>query len=160
MKCNDWDPKQLHALVQCNIPPQKYLGNNVPFARGRELIVNISIDPRGYADVYINNMTGLTIDLPGARNADQLEAAIPLAIKIAACLNNPIKPIPCKKMVAEDKLIAEGGLAETKMILGWHFNFRTLTITLPKHKYIAWSCKIQQMIKTRRTTKKAAQIDN
>ncbi len=41
-----------------------------------------------------------------------------------------------------------------KVILGWHFNFRTLTITLPEHKYIVWSREIQQMIKTRRTTKK------
>ena len=42
-------------------------------------------------------------------------------------------------MVALENLIAEGGLMETKMILGWLFNFRTLTVTLPEHKYIAWS---------------------
>jgi hypothetical protein len=41
-----------------------------------------------------------------------------------------------------------------KMILGWQFNFRTLTVTLPEHKYIAWLQEIQQTIKTRRTTKK------
>jgi hypothetical protein len=51
-------------------------------------------------------------------------------------------------------LTAEGGLAETKVILGWHFNFRTLTMSLPEHKYIAWLREIQQMIKTRHTTKK------
>ncbi len=61
-------------------------------------------------------------------------------------------------MVAKDKLTAEGGLAETKVILGWHFNFRTLTITLPEHKYIAWSCEIQQMIKTWHTTKKQLKL--
>ncbi len=63
-------------------------------------------------------------------------------IEIAARPNNANKPIPGKKMVAEDKLMAEGGLAEMKVILGWHFNFRTLTITLLEHKYIAWSRKI------------------
>jgi hypothetical protein len=61
-------------------------------------------------------------------------------------------------MVTEDKLKVEGGLAEMKVILGWHFNFRTLTVTLPKHKYIAWSQEIQQMIKTRRTTKKHLEL--
>ncbi len=108
-----------------------------PFASGRELIVNIPIDPRGYADVYIDNTMGLTIHLPGTMSAERLEVAIPLAIKVAACPNDTNKPIPCMKMVAEDKSKVEGGFAETKVILGWHFNFRSLTLTLPKHKYIA-----------------------
>ncbi len=41
-------------------------------------------DPRGFADVYIDNTTGLTVDLPGTLNADRLEAVIPLAIEVAA----------------------------------------------------------------------------
>ncbi len=87
-------------------------------------------------------------------NAECLEAAIPLAIKVAARPNNASKQIPYKKMVVEDKLKVEGGLAETKVILGWHLNFQTLTVTLPKHKYIAWLQEIQQMMKTRLTMKK------
>ena len=43
---------------------------------------------------------------------------------------------------------------ETKMILGWLFNFRTLTVALPEHKYIAWSQEINQMIKNQWTMKK------
>ena len=57
-------------------------------------------------------------------------------------------------MVALEKLIAEWGLAETKIILGWLFNFRTLTVTLPEHECIAWSQEIKQMTKKRWTTKK------
>jgi hypothetical protein len=83
-----------------------------------------------------------------------LEAAIPLAIEVAARPNNVNKPIPRKKMVAEDKLKAEGGLSETKTILGWLFNFCTLTVSLPEHKYIAWSNDLKQMIRSQRTTKK------
>ena len=120
----------------------------------RELIVDIPIDPRGYADVYIDNTTGLTVDLPGTRNADRLEAATPLAIEVAARPNDANEPIPREKMVAEDKLKAEGGLSETKTILGWLFNFRTLTVSLPEHKYIAWPNDLRQMIRSRRTTKK------
>jgi hypothetical protein len=63
--------------------------------------------------------------------------AIPLAIEAAARPNDPYEPIPRKKMVAEDKLTAEGGLSETKVILGWEFNFQTLTVKLPEHKHIA-----------------------
>jgi hypothetical protein len=54
---------------------------------------------------------------------------------------------------ARDTFKAEGGLTETQTILGWHFNFQTLTVTLPEHKYIAWSTKIQKMICTNKTTK-------
>ena len=86
------------------------------------------------------------VDLPQTRNADQLEAATPLAIEVAACPNDVNEPIPRKKMVAEDKLKAEGRLSETKTILGWLFNFRTLTVSLPEHKYIAWLNDLRQMI--------------
>jgi hypothetical protein len=131
LKFKDWNPKDLHALVQEDIPPQQYLDDDVPFASGCELIIDIPIDPRGYADVYINDTMGLTINLPKTMNAECLEAVIPLAIEVAACPNDANEPIPCKKMGAEYKLKVEGGLAETKVILGWHFNFRTLTVTLP-----------------------------
>ena len=121
----------------------------------RELIVNVPVNPQGYADVYIDDTTGLTINLPGIRNTDRLEAAIPLAIEVAAWPNNVNEPIPGEPMVAQVELKAEGGLAETKIILRWHFNFCKLTVTLPKQKHITWSSKIQTMISTGRTTKKA-----
>jgi hypothetical protein len=125
------------------------------FALERELIVDVPVDPHGYADVYIDNTTGLTVNLLGTHNANRLEAAIPLPIEVAAWPNNVNKPIPWETMVAQDKLKAEGGLAETKVILGWHFNFCTLIVILPEHKHIAWASKIRTMITDGRTTKKA-----
>ena len=50
--------------------------------------------------------------------------------------------------------MANGGLSEMKTILGWLSNFRTLTVSLPEHKYIAWLNEMRQMIRSRRTTKK------
>jgi hypothetical protein len=41
------------------------------------------------------------------------------------------------------------------VILGWLFNFRALTVSLPEHKHIAWSGEIQSMLNHRRTMKKA-----
>jgi hypothetical protein len=135
LKCREWDPLTLHALVQADIPTQEYLDNGVPFAIGRELIIDIPVNPRGYADIYIDDMTGLTINLPGTRNTDRLEAAIPLAIEVAAWPNNINKPIPWEPMVGQDKSKAEGGLAETKIIFGWHFNFCTLTVMHGQAKF-------------------------
>lgn len=109
----------------------------------RELIIDIPVDSRGKIDVYyIDDTTGLTVDVPGTDNASRMEAAIPLAIEVAARPNDPNELIPFEPMIAKDKLIAEGGLSETKMILGWLFNFRTLTIFLPDHKFIAWTTAI------------------
>ncbi len=101
LKCKEWDPLTLHVLVQVEIPTQEYLDNNVPFAMGREMIIDVPVDPRGYADVYIDDTTGLTIDLPGTRNADRLEAVIPLAIKVAAWPNDINQPIPWEPMVVQ-----------------------------------------------------------
>ncbi len=155
LKCKDWEPTNLHALVQHKIPKCIYLDKDIPFAVRRESIVDIPIDHRGYTDVYIDDTTGLTVNLPGTRNADCLEAAIPLVIKVAARPNDINEPIPREPVVVQDKLKAEGDLAETKVILGWHFNFRTLTVTLPEHKHIAWLTEIHKMLANSRTSKKA-----
>jgi len=92
--------------------------------------------------------------LTGSENASRLEAAIPLAIEMAARPDNVNKPIPCKTMVAKDKLLAEAGLSETKVILGWLFNFRTLTVSLQDHKFITRKAAIQKMITSKHTTSK------
>jgi hypothetical protein len=123
LKCDDWHPHTLHASVQADIPKRNCLDNNVPFAIRRELIVDVPIDPRGYADVYIDDTTDLTVNLPGTLNADRLKAAIPLAIEVAARPDDVNEPIPREPMVAQDKLKAEGGLAKLKVVLGWLFNF-------------------------------------
>ncbi len=113
-----------------------------------------SHQPQGYADIYIDNTTGLTANLPSTKNNKwQLEAAVYLAIKVAARPNDSNEPILRKKMVTEDKLTVEGGLSEMKIILGWHFDFQTLTVTLPEHKHM-WSQKILLTIWTHKTTRK------
>jgi hypothetical protein len=57
--------------------------------------------------------------------------------------------IPCHEMAARHKLWAEGWLKETKIILGWLWDFWRLTISLPDNKYIAWTGKINNMINER-----------
>ena len=59
--------------------------DDVPFAKTRKLIVNgVPVDPYGSIDYYIDDTAGLTVDIPGTENASRLEAAIPLAIEVAA----------------------------------------------------------------------------
>jgi hypothetical protein len=150
----EWNPLTLHATVQPLIPPKEFLADNLPLGQACKLIIDVPVDPRGKINIYIDDTTGLTVDEPGTDNAACMEAAIPLAIEVVAGPNDPNEPIPCEPMIARNKLTAEGGLSETKMILGWLFNFRTLIISLPDHKFIACTVAIQKMVTSKSTTSK------
>jgi hypothetical protein len=119
---------------------------DVPFAAGAELIVEIPVDPQGTHDVYINDIIGLTVDIPGSNNIARGQAAALLAIDATARPNHPGEPIPRESIDARDKLKAEAGLFEKKMILGWLFDFRRLLISLPENKFIAWTLTINKLL--------------
>jgi hypothetical protein len=53
------------------------------------------INHRGYADIYIDDTTSLTVDLLRTKKSNRLEVAILLAIEVAARPNNKHEPIPC-----------------------------------------------------------------
>jgi hypothetical protein len=50
------------------------------FGEGRELIVNIQVNPRGTNDVYVDNIIPLTVGLPGTDNTASCASAALLAI--------------------------------------------------------------------------------
>jgi hypothetical protein len=108
---NDWDPDKIYAPNQHLVPKKVTLNNNIPFGQGKELVVDIPINPRGMHDIYINNI--------GTDHVTQGQAAALLAINATACPNQPSKPIPQESMDARDKLLAEAGLSEMKVILGF-----------------------------------------
>jgi hypothetical protein len=58
-------------------------------------------------------------------------------------------------MDVRDKLFAEAGLMELKMILGWEFDFRCLKVALPKNKFIAWITDVSQLLDNGTTMAKA-----
>ena len=141
-----WDPLILHAPIKDLVPPPKLIKDDVPFAEGRELIVDIPVNPRGTADVYIDDTIGLTVDIEESNNIQRLEQAILLAIHCAAREKSPDEPIPREEMAAIAKLIAEAGAEEVKTILGWVFNFRDLTVSLPENKHQAWKRAILDVL--------------
>jgi hypothetical protein len=143
---NDWDPSELFAPNQHLVPERELLEPDVPFATGAKLIVKIPVDPRGTHDVYIDNIIGLTVNIPGSNNIARGQAAALLAIDATARPNHPNEPIPRESMDTRDKLKAEAGLSETKIILGWSFDFRRLLISLPEYKFIAWTTTINKLL--------------
>jgi hypothetical protein len=109
--------------------------------------VDVPVDPRGTADVYIDDTIAFCVDVEPSDNAMRLENAILLAIHATARPVHKSEPIPRDEMAALAKLLAEAGLEETKMILGLFFNFRKMTVALPDNKHVAWKKDIVRMMK-------------
>jgi len=151
----DWDPSDLFAPNQPLVPPRALFDDDIPFGEGAELIVDIPIDPWGSHDVYIDDIILLTVDIPGTDNIAREQSASLLAIDATARPNHPKEPIPRESMDARDKLFAEAGLTELKMILGWEFDFRRLQVALPENKFIAWTTDVSQLLDNRTTMAKA-----
>jgi hypothetical protein len=151
---NDWDPDELFAPNQHLVPAQTLLVDDTPFAKGVDLIVNIPIDPRRMHDLYIDDIIGLMVDIPGTNHVACGQVAVLLAINTTAWPNHPEESIPRKSMDTRDKLIAEASPTKTKIILGWDFNFRRLLISLPENKFIAWTTNIRKLLVKGSTTAK------
>ena len=143
---DDWDPMTTHAPNPELVPRRRILGNEIPFAEGKQLIVDVPVDPKGMVDVYIDDTIGLTVDIPGSDHVTRLERATLLAIHIIARQKHLSEPIPREEMAALAKLLAEAGAEETKTILGWNFDFRQLLVSLPENKFIAWSEAITKIM--------------
>ena len=79
-----WYPKTLHAPNPYLVPPPVILDDSIPLGIGKQLIVNVPIDPRGFTDIYIDDTTGLTVDMEGSDNITRLEQATLLAIHSTA----------------------------------------------------------------------------
>jgi hypothetical protein len=123
---NNWDPNKMYAPNQHLVPNKTTLNNDISFKKGKELIVDIPINPHGTHAIYIDDIICLTLDILRADHVAQGQAVALLAIDATACPNHPSKPIPQESMDARDKLLAEAGLSKTKVILGWFFNFGKL----------------------------------
>jgi hypothetical protein len=61
-------------------------------------------------------------------------------------------------MEAQNKLSAEAGLEEEKIILGWHVNFCHLIISLPDSKFIAWTVSIKETLSHGTSTAKELEM--
>jgi hypothetical protein len=77
---DDWVPEELFAPNQHLVPERELLDDNTPFAKGAELIVDIPVNPLGIHNVYIDDIIGLTVDIPGSDYIARGQAAALLAI--------------------------------------------------------------------------------
>jgi hypothetical protein len=113
----DWDPSELFSPSSDLIPPRKYLPEDVPFGVGKELVVDVPVNPRGMSDVFIDDTFTQAVDVPGSDNILRAERGAMLAIHV---IGRPLlaeEPIPRETLAALAKLFAEAGMEETKTML-------------------------------------------
>ena len=113
--------------------------------------MDISIDPRGTSDVYIDGTTSLCVDIEGSDNVERLRQCSLLAINVASRDVHEEEPIHRAEMREKKKNASRGWPRRDKKILRWLFNFRELTVYLPENKYVAWTCKIKDVLVANKT---------
>jgi hypothetical protein len=89
---DNWNPLSLQSPPQHLVPNKIILDDDIPFGIGRDLIVDIPVDPRGTVNLYIDNFCGLTVDIDD--NALRLKRAPLLALGSAAQEVAEIEPLP------------------------------------------------------------------
>jgi hypothetical protein len=146
LKCSDWDPEELSSNMVEMYPPIVLLPDDLPFAPARSFAVDLPNDDKGKVECFIDDDITIGVDDGSARCRKRLIGCVPLALEVTARPLAPIEPLPRTLLLKKTKIIAEGGLEETKTVLGWFLNTRKLTIALPERKFRAWSSTIQSML--------------
>lgn len=148
---DNWDPDTLKSPSQHLVPPPSFLPDDIPFEEGKELAINLNVSDKGTHKMYLDDIIGLCIDLPDTSNIKRSQAAPLLAIHSCSRPIHDQEPLPRDPMESTNKLKAESNLSEVKIILGWRWDLRSLIISLPVNKFIAWTATIVDMIKTQQT---------
>ena len=89
---DEWNPLSLQLPAQHLVPNKIILDDNIPFGIGRDLVVDIPVDPSGTVVLYIDDLYGLTVDIND--NALCLERAPLLALGSAVHEVATIEPLP------------------------------------------------------------------
>jgi hypothetical protein len=53
--CNEWNHDELFAPSSLLIQPAEALPDEIPLTKGKELIIDVPVDPRGINEVYIDD---------------------------------------------------------------------------------------------------------
>ena len=150
LQLDDWDPTILASPIQHKVPKVEENLDDAPFTQALPLAVSLDPNDKGKADVYIDDITSVVADIEN--NAARGEAAVLLAMHLIGRPFDAEDPIKRLDLASITKLIAEARLEETKTLLGWDLNTRTLTISLSFEKYTAWSDSIKHILKTKSST--------
>jgi hypothetical protein len=147
-----WNQNELFDPISDELDNPSSLPPDIPFAQARSMSVNIPSNDKGKVDIFIDDSIGVAPDIGDVPK--RYLRVIPLAIRT---LSRPLSPediIPRKDIISIKKLHAEGQLCETKTVLGWDINTRSLLISLPTHKAQQWINEKNSIIESGKTNHK------
>jgi hypothetical protein len=154
LRLPNWDLSKLFSSLSEMLPTRIDLSDDIPFGVGKELAVNIPVDGHGMSECFINDTLTQVVNLPGSDNVQRGERAVLLAIHTLSRPLADTEPMPQETMATMAKLMAEAGMEETKIMLGWFLNFQTLVISLPDNNAVAWAQEIASMLEEGKTKAK------
>jgi hypothetical protein len=117
---------------------------DTPFTPFLPLVVNIPINDKGKDDIYIDDTIFVVPDIND--NLERGVKAAPLAINTFARPVTQLEPIPRKPLISMKHFLAEASFKESKTVLGWIINTRSLTAHQPPNKLIAWLSSINSIL--------------
>ena len=154
--CNDiveiaeWNPEICKSPLQSMMGPTNRLPAEIPFAKSREMAVDVLARPEGFHDVYLDDMIQIFIDRPEI--VSRTSSIVPLALHLLVRPNNDDEPIARNEILAADKMQAEGCPSEEMRVLGWLLDTRRMLIKLPSDKFLNWSKAVDKMLEAKTCT--------
>ena len=103
------------------------------------------VSKAGSVNVFLDNF--ITLGLLQSPIADHLAYAVPVIIETFARPLAPFEPLLWSVLISQKKLNAEGRPSKLQTVLGWSINTRSLMISLPHHKILAWSSEIDRELR-------------
>ena len=132
-----WDPSVIHSLLQpeFNTKSDRY-GDNTPFGTANKIFAPMPFHPV-VVDGYLDDIVTAMIDkddwvFKGKNTA-------PLAVHTIFRPVNTTDLLPCADAASIPKIKFRGTPDESKIVLGWQIDTRTLRIFLPVEKAVDWT---------------------
>ena len=140
-----WDSEITFCPKIHQVPGPKSLGN-IPFPQARTLSVQMPEEDQGKSDVFLDDIITCAVDI--GNNLDRITKA-PITIIEAVANQGDTAGIKRDDMVEMEKAAIEGPAEEIKIVLGWKIDTRRLLVSLPEHKFIAWTTQIDETLKNK-----------
>ena len=129
--CDDpsWNPADLHSSFTKTLPTPQFSSGEK--AEARPLLNEMQVKTIN-TDGFIDDL--ITVALLTGDSIERARHAIPLALDAMFRPKTNRDQFERVDILSEEKMLAEGGLCERQIILGWEVDTATLRAFLPTHK--------------------------
>ncbi len=150
MHCPDWSPEEIHSPHKSLLQPSHYLAPDIPIGQAAPLDFSIPMDDWGRTDIFIDD--GITIVPDINNNWGRGRNAMPLAIHLLSRGLSTDEPLSRDDPLSLSKFTSEGSMSEVLTVLGWQLNLRSLEVSLPRDKFLAWKSNISKILQAKKAS--------